>query len=784
MTRKNLLSITLSVFIIFSNNFLIANQTNASEAGGKSKVDMLTVLSTDTEYNSPVIGNGEVVTMIGPTGYHNGFCPSGEYVNRTIFWAGRRMHDARTAKIRIPRVPPEELIGATIPLVRYGRFLRTLKIDGVETKDRNWEQTVDCDQGVVISTLKHGPIIEQTKSLVCLNYNMIVFHTRLENHSEESKKIEFILTYEFGDAEGLMATGTRLHIRRPHPEDLGFGDVEGARSLETDLEHRPPHILENLSVQYELERHLGEVRIGRYPLGVIKDTENGGRFIHQISLESGDSTELWFWATLSDRLKYAHFMDFEAMKEKLKAHQKSWADFWNTSHVELGNPQLEVIRKTCLYTLRCNASPWTIPPGYLSTHWEGRVFHDEFYPFMGMISSNYVELAERVPNWRLLTLPHAVIRSAGRGANFGWEVTETGEESAPYGHWVDEQFRHGQISEQAWRYYLHTGNLEDLERFYPVLKGCADWMIHDVLIRDENGRLKARTIADMSEHVISAQNSIFVACATVRSLENAARAAELLEKDKTKIKHWRELASQLRQNLPKDEKQKIYHYADDTNIPTETAHLAMVYPFAIDIHSEYAENTTKDAWRIYQKNKELATSEKVSSYNWIWALGRLATICFYQGLADKGYEALNQTPKSVGPFMAPNEHYRSKGGAFLPWFTTGSGAYVYAMNAMFVQVIDERGAIIFPALPSSVKNARFDRLLAHNGVAVSGEVSNGKIVELTAFSESTISWSFRMPEKLAKNIEFADGLSPSKTDENGLITIYCKLQKGVTRLVK
>ena len=221
MTRKNLLLIVLSVFVIFSNNPLTANQRDASEVGEKSQVDMLTVLSTDGQYNSALIGNGEVVTTVGPTGYHNGFCPSGEHVNRTIFWAGRRMSDARTAKIRIPRVPPEELIGATIPLVRYGRFLRTLKIEGVETKDENWEQTADYDHGVVISTLKHGPIIEQTKSMVCLNYNMIVFHTRLENHSNESKRIEFILTYEFGDAEGLTATGTRLHIRRPHPDDRG-----------------------------------------------------------------------------------------------------------------------------------------------------------------------------------------------------------------------------------------------------------------------------------------------------------------------------------------------------------------------------------------------------------------------------------------------------------------------------------------------------------------------------------------------------------------------------------
>ena len=58
---------------------------------------------------------------------------------------------------------------------------------------------------------------------------------------------------------------------------------------------------------------------------------------------------------------------------------------------------------------------------------------------MALVSSNYLELARRIPDYRLRTLPHAQWRSQGRGAHFSWEATETGEESAPYGHWVDER---------------------------------------------------------------------------------------------------------------------------------------------------------------------------------------------------------------------------------------------------------------------------------------------------------------------------------------------------------
>ncbi len=746
-------------------------------------MNYFTVTSEQQEYNSPLIGNGEVVTTIGPTGYHNGYCPDAEHVNRTIFWAGRRLKDARSAKIRIPRVPPEELIGPTIPLIRFGRLYRSLKINDVLTDDVKWKQTLNPDDGNVVSELFHGDIVERTVSLVCLTENVLIFRTKFTNNGKQSHHLQFSLDYEFGDADGERATGTRLHIRRPYPDDPEFGNVEGTRSLATDLDKRPPHELESLSVQHEIEGHLGEVHIGRYPNGVIKDTDIGGRFIQELDLEPNQSTELFFWVMLSDRMKYAHFPKFEVVRKHINEHQREWQKFWDGSYVEFDNPELQALRTSCLYTLRCNASPWTVPPGYLSTHWEGRTFHDEFYPFMGLISGNYKNLAGRIPNHRLNTLPHALQRGLGRGAYFGWEVTETGEESAPYGHWLDEQFRHGQISECVWRYYLHTGDVDELKRFYPMLKGCADWLVHDVLRRDDESRLTTRIIADVSEHVVSAQNSIFVVAATIRALENAARAAEIIGTDEPTRKHWLNFAAELRENLPVDQERKIYRYADDVDIPVETAHLGMVFPFSIELNGEYVKNTLERAWNEYQKSKAQASSELVFSYNWIWAVGRLATICFYLGQPERGYEVLNQAPKSIGTFMAPNEHYGEKYGPFLPWFTSGAGAFVYAINAMFVQVVDEQGAILLPAVPDALGQASFKNLAADSGIAVSGKIEAGKPVKLIAHSMNECLWSFRVKEKIAEKLTFSNGWTRSEPDTAGMITVSGSLKKGDNDLI-
>jgi hypothetical protein len=755
------------------------------EGNAMSQTEALfTVSNRDGEYNSPMIGNGEIVTTLGPTGFHNGYCPAEETANRTLFWAGRRLYDSRSARIRIPRVPLEELIGPTIPLVRFGRLSRTVTIDGMLTKDDVWQQTLDYDRGCVISIMDHGAVQETTESMVCLTANVLIFKTCLHNLSAQPHQVVFQLDYEFGDSEGLLPDGARLHIRRPHPDDLGFGNVDGARSTDSNLAQRPPHVLESLSVQYEIEKHLGEIHIGRFPNGVIQDTEKGGRCLHNVTLAANGSEDLWLWVTLSDRMKYTHFPTFEKIQNLLTVHYKAWYDFWQIGRIDIHDPVLNGIRQSCLYTLRCNASPWTIPPGYLSTTWEGRTFHDEFYPFMALISTGHTELAKRIPNYRLSTLPHALARGHGNGAYYGWEVTETGEESAPYGHWTDEQFRHGQISEQAWRYYLITGDLESLERYYPVIRGCAEWMIHDTFVHDEHGRLKVRTIADVSEGVITSDNSIFAACAAVRCLENAAAAATILKKDLNQAEHWKMMAEELRHNLPFDEKKGIYRYADDVDIPAEMAHLAMVFPFSFNVFGKRSTQTMKATWAVYQQQKDDVSSDVVFSYNWIWAVGRLATLCFYLGWSKEGFEVLQKTHLSLRSFLAPNEHYNPKYGAFLPWLTSGAGAWIYAFNAMFVQIFDEEPPIILPAVPETLAHATLTELYVARGITLCAVIRSGKPIYLSLQSPDRCSFKFRIPEAYVRSGKWAKSARISKTAIRGLRLINIKLKKGENVLLQ
>ncbi len=728
---------------------------------------LFTVSSDGPAYVSPIIGNGEVVTTVGPTGYHNGLCPDREQANRAIFWAGRRLNTPTHA------------------LVRFGWLNRALTLDGAQTQDQVWEQAVDYPRGMVVSTLDHGPLREQTRSLVCLTANVLVFHTRLENGGDRPARLTFTLEYEF-------PTAIEPHLRFPYMTHFdfrpGYLSSEGD-SADIRARVRPAPSGASLSVLYHIGAQLGEVRLGWWPDAQVTETESGGRFTHAINLKPGEATDLWFWIMLSDRRKYTHFPDFARVNALVEEHERAWGAFWGASRLELGDPELEALRQTCLYAIRCSASPWSVPPAYLSTHWEGRTFHDELYPFLALMSSNHPELAARIPAYRLSALPVALQYGGDRGARFPWEALEDGREGGPYGHWMDERFHVGQFSETAWRYYLYTRDPDELARYYPLLRECAELFVQDVIVRDKHGRLKTRSLTDFDEGVFPLENGVFTICAAIRSLENAAQAAGLLGFDTARREKWRALAAELREALSVDETGRYYRVSDDRS-HWHIAQMGMVYPFSFETNSARARETLSQLHAMLRTSLGFCHSHvsRERESHWMWIAGLLATGFFYQGRGDEGYEVLRRAPASAGPFLSPNEHRvpadkdDRAGGARLPWFTTGAGAVVYAMHAMLVQV-DGTGTVLFRGLPSALQNIRFERIAASHGVRVSGQVRDGVLVSLAAHSDRAMTWQFRIPAALATTAAFTDAVRQTGRDEAGLALLESTLTQGETGLI-
>jgi hypothetical protein len=732
----------------------------------ESEGTVFTATNETTNYSSPLIGNGEITTTLGPTGYHNGFCPERETVNRTIFWAGRRLNTPTHA------------------LVRFGQLDRSLKVNDAETRDDLWQQRVDYDQGSVVSRLDHGSIIEETRSLVCLTASILVFHTTLENQSGRSVRVEFSVNYWLNrtiDTRLLFPFMTHFDFRPGYEPRVSEEVLAQIKTRVQSMHHE-----NSLRVCYHINEQLGEVRLGWSYDATVRETNEGGTVTCPNELNPGERIELWTWVMLSDRQHYTHFPNFDRVRELLQDHARGWSDFWNTSTVELADERLNALRKTSLYAIRCSASPWSVPPAYLATHWEGRTFHDELYPFLGLISSGHYDLASRIPKFRSGTLNVALARSGYRGASFPWETLEDGYEGGPYGHWMDERFHIGQFAVTAWQYYLYVQDVDDLKLFFPLLRGCAERFVQDVLIRDQAGRLATRLVTDFDEAVFPLVNGIFTICAAVRSLEIAAQAAEILGVETAKRDQWRHLASELREALPIHDEEQYYKVSDDSN-QWHIAQVGMVYPFLIDVHSELARETMTRLTNALSTavSSTAGNSPDYEGSHWLWTTALMATAFFYQNRADDGFALLKTAPNCVGPFFAPNEQKIVRNGKThdrLPWFTTSAGAFVYALNAMIAYVI-EGGTVLLNGVPELLQELRFTNLSGSHGVRISGQIEDGRISSLRVWTEKELRWTAFMPVHVIKRVSFTPVCSVSASEVHGLREVTCDLDVGETDLI-
>jgi len=708
-----------------------------------------TVHSTDPYYVSPILGNGEVVTTVGPTGYHDDLGPPHEHPNRTFVWAGRRMNTPTHA------------------LVRFGKVQRSLILNGKSTQDDSWTQSLDYDTATLTSRLNHNHVTETTTTQICHTENIAIFHTTFHNQSSVAVNLQLKFSYQFPIApEDSLDFPQRTHFEEGSSKHTSLKSHE----LQTQAKD------DGFSILYHINNQLGEVRIGCYPLQNITLGDTGGEIDHTLTLVPDESYDSWLWVMLSDRRHFTHFPDKARLNSLVVDHERSWHNFWKQSDVIVDNQTLVDFRQTCLYTIRCNASPWSIPPAYLPDYWEGRTFHDELYPFLALLSSGHKELAERVPTFRLNTLPVALSYGGGHGARYPWETLETGEEGGPYGAWMDERFHIGQFVETVWRYYQHTGDKDALERLYPVMRQSTQFFLNDVLVRDEHGILKTRLVTDFDEVIYPVDNGIFTLCSVIRTLESTAQAAAILHIDENDREQWLSYVTELHKALPTD---KYYRVADGAS-HWHIAQMGCIYPFSFDIDSDIAVHTMTELYNALQteRNTKPGSAKSYDNTHWMWVASMVATGFFYQGRGDEGYTLLTKILNSCGPFLSSNEQQRLRTNEDLaqqyrlPWFTTSAGAFVYALNSIFVQVLDGE-TTLFKGLPSHMKHAHCGGLLASDGVRLSATIQNGQLKDMILGTDMAKSWTFCLPEVIAVTC----GLQ-GQIDSNSYVHVTVQLDVG------
>jgi len=659
------------------------------------------------DYVPPLIGNGSLSMIIDHTGAQSVrryFDYGGEFgqLIPMIWWAGRRYDDPLWK------------------LIPFGHFEVFAKVNNRDLRDlprTYWEQELDVEGGIVNTTSIHcNEIRDFTTTFIPSQLNMVVIHKRVWPRRSD-RKIKLVLRYILHDIDDEERLPHRMIVDPRQDDKLGAlkirYNVDGAKhyegiiSLFSDVETLM-NVLGNNA--FELQAYTTEAAF--YIIFIDNYSSNGVKKIDEKEVDK-----------LIQSIKKRRISDTVA------EHKKDWENFWCRSYISLPDKDLANIWRTALYHIRCSTTEWSIPPGILNTHWWGKYFHDEIFPYLALVSSNHVELAERVPLFRLRTLSKALKMTGGKGARYPYESTEDGDEGSPPGPTLYEIHQMATIALECWIHYLYTQNLDLLRKIYPVIRECAEyfrlWHVYEI-----NDKAFIGVCTDLDESIYPVREPLYTTCGAIRTFLSAAEASRILGLDEQLRSIWEKLAKKLLENLPFDgEKYIPFKGASHQSLGA----LGVVFPYEVlDPGDERARRTVFDYMRRCRSTIGWRPTSRMESdaffigegEGWIWNTAWLATCLARMDEGELAYEVMREIVKMVDTFGSINEA-KTKDKTVHHWFVTGAGAYVYALNQMLIQSTPDR-IVLFPAIPSAWEELSF-KLRCQGNVTVEAKIANNKL---------------------------------------------------------
>ncbi len=681
---------------------------------------------------SALTGNGELCTQLGPTGYHRFPDESEESPRRTqqFALAGRRRPDAARG------------------LINFGTLVRSLTVGKDRCHLGEWTQEIDLDTGMVTSILRHPGLWETTRSAVSLTHNVFFAETTLRNTGKEPKEVRFGLEYLFDDPN------PTCHVTsEPRNVVVSYG-------------------LDNLNGRVSMR---AEATSGSGAVAVVP-TQRGGTATLISRLEPGESVVLTTWITFSDRLHHQTPITPDEITQIRESHAEAWAQFWAASQVMTSHAAMDDYRRRCLYTIRCQTTPWSIPVVLAKPFAEAGYGADEIYSVLALLGSNHLTLAEKSSYFRLSTLAKACVRSIGRGAWFPWSSTETGEERAPDSPALTARYPAGHFAESAWQVWLRDPSKLRLLEFYPLFREIANYYDRSVLISTEP-EIELRPGLDLDHAAGVTKNVLYTIAAAARSFQIAGQAAKQLGTDPELVQRWQTLADRCVSELGKGER---FELADDQ--PLHLSTLGPIFPFGLETQTDRAKRTVRTAFEALRSAEgwRPGRHELYESEQWPAAAALLAAAYVTTGEGDAAWDLLSSGPTSAGVFVSPHERMDAKGKRQVPWFTPAAGLWVVALNNMFVRV-DDNGTWLLGAVPDRLKrrSAVMD-LLASQGVRVSLSLDEGKLGDLSAWAPAPLEWTYRIASEFVKGRTMAGSVIE---DKDGWTTVKVPIGTDATRLV-
>ena len=276
----------------------------------------------------------------------------------------------------------------------------------------------------------------------------------------------------------------------------------------------------------------------------ITTTETGVR----LSFEAAEGDTVTFYYAVEDDWNGVDFSSvlaqyqarirqsgFDNMLDECAAH---FGAYYGLGYVETSDKDLNRIYKTSLYSIKSNTTRYSIAVGFNNGSWDGRYFaFDEYTSFLGLLGANRLDLAKRVPTFRLKgCLPIAIQRASDCHRNaetedmarFHWETGEVDRvELAPDGNWLDHIFHIPLVGIGAFNYYEYSQDTDFLRECYPMIRACAKFMTKHMVYTDAD-RYYIGKCTDLERLGSSINNPFMTACGAIAIANTMAKLYGLL----------------------------------------------------------------------------------------------------------------------------------------------------------------------------------------------------------------------------------------------------------------
>ena len=637
-----------------------------------------------------------------------------------LLWEGRRVGPPRDA------------------LFSFGHFRQEIACNGqsYDTPD-TWSQTLDTRHAELVCENTFGPSLSvKTEIIVHEGMNILAIRKTFSTREPLPGPVAYRLCYDLSSEKGRFVMPHRMNFITSRDEvahsvdiaytAIGHRDYAGRISFCSDSPARPDERLEQLSLRVEVEPKVGK------PVSVAFF------LLYSDNLETDDAT--------SQIAEYKHAVRAEGFDGLRRSHREAWDTYWNQANLDIPDQRLERAYAGGLYQLKSNATRWSFPVGI--GPWSGHFFaFDETYCYMGLASSNHLDIARRAPEFRRKYLERAVGRTSGTGARYPWETIEDGFEATPfpYGHWFDHVFHMSHIATAAWTHYLFTNDLDYLrEVAFPMMKECARFFLLQMCYWHPDGSVTLGKTTDLERLGPAVENPFFSSCGAIYTMESTLKAAAILGIEDEVFGQLRKAAEGLRQSLPHDGERYVpYKGCTENSIAVTTG----MYPYPVLSTEDSLERAA--VMHFYDERYKAGNMYAVGSGLCPWYASWMASVLANYGDRDKSLSLLQEAASQIGYF---SEHFEinERDVVRVPWFTTAAGNYVHALDQTMLL---NRGDDVFVchATPVEWKDYAFT-LPCYGNMLLSVEVRKGRLskceIRRNEWSDSSDEKTFWVPDYL------------------------------------